>query len=417
MPFILTKYLKKFSLGFLTLVLLTLLIIYFQANLPLWKSHLEVDIWVWFLRMESFLENNSFSGLTDNEILPATLLYFFLPRLFAGWSQLTYATYLPAALMINLFIVALLIGLIRKNSLLFQSYLFLSIVLLTGPILLFRFDTLVVLLVVISLIYFQKNKILVSAITLGLAVSMKIYPIIFLPYFLLVLFKTKRIPLMFKFINGFFLSLFIPVFIFFLLGGDIYQLSEALNFHSLKYVSIESLPGSILTATSLITTNSPPVLLGGYGVWGITTPLIKTLGLGFFNYLWVLPIGLFYLYLIKTKRFLSQLNSGVFFLMMLIFLVFSKNLHPQYIWWFIPFFPLIKFKNSVSTLISFTLLCLIAFTNQLVYPLLYTGFIESFYQQGESLEIFYLLLLRNFSIFTLLIFSFTLLDKSPRRLD
>ena len=147
MSLILTKYFKKFSLGFFTLAILVLLIIYFQALLPLWKNHLEIDVWVWFQRMEPFQKFNSFSALENNEILPATLFYLFIPRLIAGWTHLSYATYLSATIFFNLFIVLLLILLVRKNSTFFQSSLFLGLILLTGPILLFRFDTLVVLLV------------------------------------------------------------------------------------------------------------------------------------------------------------------------------------------------------------------------------------------------------------------------------
>jgi len=176
----------------------------------------------------------------------------------------------------------------------------------------------------------------------------------------------------------------------------------------LKYVSIESLPGSLLTLISLIFTKSPPQLLGGYGVWGITTFLIENLGLAFFNYFWLIPITWFYVFLIKQKSFLKKLYPSVFFFLTLLFLVFSKNLHPQYIFWFITFFPLLQFKSKAKKtyLIMYFLLLTMAYLNQNVYPLLYTGFIKNFYQQGQQVEIFYLQLLRNLSIVALLILSF-----------
>jgi len=402
----------KFSTKISKLVLvistiLVLFVLYRQAFNPLWRGHLEIDVWVWYQRMEYFFKNHSFFGLENNEFLPAALIYFFLARLLAGWNNLNYSSYLSATLIINLFVILVAAILVKKNSSSFQTWIFLLLVLFFGPILLFRFDTLVALLVGLSIYLFQRQKLAQAGFCLGWATAMKIYPIILLPYFLLVLTRQFHRRRIFIFLAYFLLALLTPVIIFFLLGGNLRQILTALEFHALKYVSIESLPGSLFTATSIIFKHRPPALLGGYGIWGITTPFIKSIGLSFFNYLWLYPVGIFYLYLFKNKNLLKQLNVSVLFLLVLLFLVFSKNLHSQYIWWFLSLFPFIKFRsaNKLKYLFMIILLIFISIFNQLVYPLFYTQFIEDFYQHNFHYEVFYALLLRNLLIVALLIVS------------
>ena len=58
------------------------------------------------------------------------------------------------------------------------------IILAAGPIILFRFDLLVMFLVVLSLITFRRNKFYLSGILLGAATITKIFPVILLPYFI-----------------------------------------------------------------------------------------------------------------------------------------------------------------------------------------------------------------------------------------
>ena len=166
-------------------------------------------------------------------------------------------------------------------------------------------------------------------------------------------------------------------------------------------MSIESLPGSLITLFAVLTKHQPPPLLGGWGIWGIAAPL------NFFNKLWLLPVAVSYLVLIKNKQYLNKINFGIIFCLMLIFLVFSKNLHAQYIWWFLSLFPFIKFRsaNKLKYLFMIILLIFIGIFNQLVYPLFYTQFLEDFYQHNRQYAVFYALLLRNWLIVTLLILS------------
>ena len=385
-------------------------IIYFQALNPLWKGHLEVDTWIWYQRVEYFYKNNfSFVGLKNSEFLPATLLFLFAPIVFLNSSSLNYSSYLKGALCLNLFILFFHFCFYKKERGSLQAIFFLIILLSLGPIMLFRFDGFVTLLILLTLWFWRKKNFSLSGFFFGWATAIKVFPVIFLPYFLLVLRSDKKqrlqiIPFLLFFIIAGFLSLLI----FFLIGGSVEQVFEALGFHSLKYVSIESVPGVFLTGASLLVAHKPLTLVRGYGVWGINSELINILGLNFFNYLWMLPIFLFYLFLTIKKEFTKNLNIGVLFCLTILFLVFSKNLHPQYIFWFIALFPFLKVKEGgeFDYFLMFFFIIIISFLNQNVYPLLYTNFLEQFYSRGKEIEIFYLQFLRNLSIILLLIFSF-----------
>lgn len=370
------------------LIIVTLGLLYWQARLPLWNAHLQVDVWVWYTRLTSFFQQNSFANLKDNELLPATLFYNFLPAIFSGWSKLNYSHYLLTVIWLNLLILFSYFYFSRNR------WSFLILVLCFGPISLFRFDTFAAFLVILGLIFWQKNRFSLAGVALGLATGIKLYPLIFLPYLGLLLLVRRQFRSLKIFLVFYLIALLLPVLAFLSFGGHVNQIADALSFHKNKYVSIESLPASILTAASIIKFNAPPPLLAGYGVWGIAAPL------NFFNKFWLLPIVIFYLFLIKNKQYLNKINFGIIFCLILIFLIFSKNLNPQYIWWFVSLFPFLKFNPFI-----FILLIFINIFNQLVYPLYYTQFLKGFYQQNLYYAPFYCLLMRNFLIVLLATFS------------
>src|SRR3989344_2832683 len=134
------------------LSIVTLMWLLWQARQPWWNTHLQVDIWVWWERLDYFRQHSSFSGLIGNEILPATLLYLFVPLLLIPVGWLSYGNYLPAALVINLIVIGLHLPLIGRKK------LFLVSLLCLGPILLFRFDALVTLVLLLAFTAFIKQK-------------------------------------------------------------------------------------------------------------------------------------------------------------------------------------------------------------------------------------------------------------------
>lgn len=393
-----------FSFGLLLVVFYCL---YWQGYNHLWRGHLEIDTWNYFLKIEDFIKTGSFFTAIGNEILPATTMFIFLPSLFIRWHPFLYSNYLMSFFMVVFLVLGLHWYLVQKNSSFWQTLMFLSLLLIFGPINLFRFDGLAAFLVVLGLILFRQDRFGLAGLFLGLTTAVKIYPIIFLPYLLLIFFSRRQFKSMSIFLLIFGLAIINPILIFINFGGQISQIIEGLNFHNLKYVSIESLPGSFLTLWNLLTLSYPPRLIGGYGVWGITTPLIAGLGLDFFNRFWLVPVAIFYLFLTRQKKLLKEINFGIIFSLTILFLVFSKNLHAQYIWWFMSIFPFIRIQAAKKWeyLLMFILLIFISVFNQIMYPLFYTQFFVDFYQHNQHYEVYYALLIRNILIVYLLVIS------------
>lgn len=353
--------------------------VWIQALFPIWNSHLQVDIWVLWERLNYYLSHgHSFAGLLGNEVLPATLLYLFVPAALIPIGSLGYVNYLPAMMLANLIVLVLHWTIVPDKK------TFLLSLLLFGPILLFRFDGLVTLFLLLGFLMFTKEKYHFAGFWLGLATGMKVFPIIFLPYLVLILLrkgkKKETLALLIFFVE----ALLIPVMAFLLLGGDLEQIKMALSFHSQKLISIESVIGSFVTGLSLLFKGTPPELIPGNGIWAVQGPA------ELFNRLWIVPVGLIYLLLYRRKNIGKNFSWLVPYTLMLVFLIFSKNLNPQYMWWFMAMMPFVKPSKTMILLVLGA-----ALLNQLVFPVFYTKFVEDFYRFNESYWVYYLMLLRN----------------------
>lgn len=372
------KYLRNGSI----VTIATFLLVFWSARLPLWSSHLQVDVWISWLRVSYYFENGrTFTGLIGNEILPATLLYILAPvgLIPVGW--LSYQTYLPATLVLNIFPLLLTWYLVKERKML------LSFLLLMGPILLFRFDGVVTLLLVGSFIAYAKHGYSLSGFLMGVATGMKVFPILFVPYLILLLITTKSFKEITSFLTSFAIALAIPVLIFLWMGGSVEQVQSALSFHSQKLISIESIPGSLITGYELLKTGFPPPLIPGNGIWSVPGPH------ELFNKIWLIPILFLYIVIYFRPIYSSKFDWRIPLSLMLTFLVFSKNLNPQYVWWFMVLLPFVKVGKWV-----WGLTLVVALTNQLVYPIFYTTLIEDFYRNNQAYWIYILLMMRNISI-------------------
>lgn len=369
---------KKSRLS-LILFIVTLSLLWWQARQAIWNTHLQVDIWVQWERLSYWLSHGrSFAGLMGNEILPATLLYVFTPIALIPIGWLSYQSYLPAMLLINLIIIVLHWVLVENKNIFLLSLLFL------GPILLFRFDALVTLMVILAFVSFEDKKYLQSGFWLGIATGMKVYPVIFLPYLAIILMKQKRSKELLRLIICFLEALLIPAIIFVMLGGNLDQIGSMLAFHNQKLISIESLPGSLITGWSLLVAGIPPQMLPGNGIWSVAGPA------ALFNRLWMVPVLFVYWGVWRDRRLIEKFSWAVPSCLIMVFLIFSKNLNPQYLWWFMAFLPFVKADKWIWGLTLSS-----ALLNQLVFPLFYTTFTNNFYLYNQSYWIYFLLLLRN----------------------
>lgn len=358
------------------LVLLALLL---MSRSPIWNQHAQVDVWVMWERVGYWVTHQgSWLGMEGNEILPTTLLLMIMPVwvIPSGWE--TYANYLPIIISINAIILGLH-GLIAREQ---KNYWI--ILLLFGPLLLFRYDAWVTLTVLWGLINFEKKQFGWSGWWLGIATGMKVFPLLLLPYLGLLLIKEKNWGKIGRLGGGFICAILVPVIIFLLMGGSGRQIENSLAFHSQKLISIESLPGSIITGWNIITNNHPPAMIPGNGIWAVPGPA------DLFNKIWIIPLFIYYLFVIRDIRKGQKYNWLVPLCLMLIFLTFSKNLNPQYVWWFVTLLAMTKLP---STIWRWSAILVVA--NQLVFPVYYTQLTDNFFLHNQSYWIFYVLLIRN----------------------
>jgi hypothetical protein len=192
--------------------------------------------------------------------------------------------------------------------------------------------------------------------------------------------------------------------LYILLGSSPSEILATVQLNSIKPVHIESLWGSFLTIFSKITSGTWALGKGEHGIFGID-PRYIFLPLTFYNYFWIIPLGIFYIFLYKKVSKNGELMIEAVFLIVLLFIIFSKILAGQYIFWILTLFPLFKYHLKLENLfvISFLVILAIVFLTQYIYPLHYNELLGIFYTSGNQVEYFYILFIRN--IFLLILFA------------
>lgn len=398
--------LNKTNLCFLTFVVF--IIIFLQAIIPLWHNHLIVDIWFYYERAKHFFTYRTISNLIGNEYLPGALFYFFIvsPVFFIEQSLDVYTW---AFFLLGFIFLAAHIFIYRKIGGYSSILIFLLILLFTGPILLFRFELVVSLLVLLSIYFFKKKKVSWPSFLLGIATTIKIYPALILPYYLIIFFKNKQYEKLVKTLGFFLLGVLIIGGAYFLIGGSLEELSGSFQFHSLKPLGLESPISSIILTFYKNYYHQLPKILGAYGVWGIGVDFLPV-SLSFFNFFPLVIVSLLYFYIYYSKTLHKKFRTEIVFLIFLVFLLSSKNLNPQYLFWISSLIPILVTSRGVKEpgefvfLLAFVLITLLL--TQFVYPILYTDLIHSFSEGSKVFTpVIYLLLLRNFLLLILLIIS------------
>ena len=384
--------------SYITLVFCTLatvgilLILAFQSR---WRYHLEVDIWgFYYPRFSYFLENLSFGKFGDNEYMPGAMFSFLIPGIALVILPNTWQNYLIGLFAINIILIVCHLFIYRKISQV-SPFIFLAIILAAGPIVLYRHDLFVSLFLLISLILWKSKKSMLAPFFLGIAASIKIFPVLILPYFLLSQTAEQESRKIFKITITFLIGLFSILGLYLLTGARIGEILATLNYNATKPVHIESLWGSLLTLINAGVDGTWPRGLGDRGIFGIH-PQDIFLPLTFYNYFWLVPMSFFYF---KIYRNFKNQESvfPVAFLIILLFIIFSKILTPQYLFWFATLFPLLNFYKIPSKLNAAPILIMIAalLLTQFIYPLHYNELLGIFYTSGQRAEFFFILLSRN----------------------
>lgn len=380
-----------FSFLFLTFVTTVLLL---QSQLPIYSTHLSTDIYVFYNRANYFITNHNLKHLDNNEYQPGTTLFFILLSLpFTNNSIDIYKAILFVVNILIFFILAYSYKRIAvENIALFTLFL-----LFTGPIILFRFDLLVSLLVVLSIILWNKNKYILAAILLGLATTIKIYPLIFLPYLLIISYKNAGFKFVFQIIAIFLITIltFTESYSLFF-QTNLQQLLDGLNYHALKPVSTDNLYGLLIYFYNVYLLGHHPQIISAYGTNGLANKDIL-LPLWFYNYFWLIPFAALHITLLRRKIIDKKIDIIFFLTNLLIFLIFTKSIAPQYMIWLITLIPLIQPEIYLRKVWSIALILIFAclFFYQYTYPLNYNTWLNAFHPPYNFQGLMLISILRN----------------------
>ncbi|MEK9146807.1 MAG: glycosyltransferase 87 family protein [Patescibacteria group bacterium] len=383
---------------FFSLVVIVLLL---QATHPSWYWHLHTDINVYFARASYFLNNKGLVGLVGNEYQPGALFFFIaLSPILLIIS--TFKAYLLMVFAANILLLGLLSLLYKKVE---NIFLFLLILLLTGPIVLARFDIFVMCLLVASFFFWKREKHILATLLLAIAALVKIFPAVLVPYYLILTFKNRGIKetlnILLVFLAGYFGFLIIFTLLF---RAPLSILFESFKFLSKAPIHTESVWGTAMTLIAKLGTGSYAKGTGAWGIFGID-PSYTVGPLNFYNYFWIFSVVLFYVWLFPKLKKDSGFDVRICIVAIMLFLVFSKIIHHQYTLWFMLLFPLLNIKyllTQTRDLINLFLILLMTSINQYIYPLNYTNFISGFYADGSYSYLFWLATLRNILLILIL---------------
>lgn len=345
----------------------------------------------WHFTLSGDLQNYYYP-IAKHIFTPATLIYPPGANLFFMLlPSVSFDIYQIAFVAANIILVFILAFLTKRPGLLS------ILVLCAGPIVLFRFDLLVLTLLLFSIVAFQKEKHLLSGFFLGLATMTKLFPAVLLPYFLLVFWLQKR---NFKLIIAFLTSfVFATLLTFFLYAGVTQQngmtILKDMNTVFSVSVHMESVVGSILTVITAFTNPGPHGVDFTNALW-VLDPLYFFGHARIFKFISPLMMATVYLWVIYKQKRGPSFQIKDCLLIILALVVASQIFSPQYVLWPAFLFLLLSDKDLGTRFWKINLFLLLAglVGTQLIYPLNYGELID-FFNQGINTHLFIILALRN----------------------
>lgn len=386
-------------------LLISIISISLQSLNYSYSSHLGTDLSVFHSRSVYFWKNLTLTNLGHNEYQPGAIIFFIILGGVASLVDNTIDTFKWALFIINITFI-ILIGLLLHKMHKTAGIILLSVLLIfLGPILLFRFDLLVILLLTLVFYLWEKDKPELGVVILSWGILIKVYPIIFLPYLLWLSFKK------YKFTKSLYLfSIFLSsLIISFLLYTIIFQISPkdtltSYNFHSLKSVATESIWASLIYSAHILRGIPLPAFESDFGINAISRQEIF-LSMTFYNFFWILPLGILNLYYFLKKKTFFAFDIDYKFLAfnLLVFLIFSKVLFVQYLAWFLFMVPLIDIKILLRKgwFINIFLIIVTTILHTFIYPLNYSGWLDVLNTGNIDLLLLWTVLISNFLLIVL----------------
>jgi uncharacterized membrane protein len=271
-----------------------------------------------------------------------------------------------------------------------------------SPLIFIRYDIFPALLSALGLYAMIRGRPMLAGALTGAGMAAKLYPVVFIPVFVVAYFVSRDRKSLFAF--GFGLAaalvLIVPPFAW-ISGGKMWT---ALQFLQVRGLQIESVAAGIISLLKVLGVTQASSV-HEYHAWHLETPLSA-------GALTVLPILLISAFVVASFccafRFWEEYHlkgrvsvqsmvaySAIF---LLILLVFSKVFSSQFLLWLLPFGVLLKRKQTLL-LLATSLLTLI------IYPLLYLSLI--------ALEPLPVLMLNLRNILVILLLVWLLIEHRP----
>lgn len=395
------KILKVLSWAVLAVVLL---IVFCQAQMPQWQWHLQFDVVTFHNRAMHFLSTGSWAEMGYNEYPPAALWFFVLIGKLTNNAG-NFSAFLQILFWANIFLIIAHFVFFSRVGHKYAPILFSLLVLAIGPILLFRFELLVSLLVLLAWYLFGQKKFGWSAFALGLGTSIKLYPAILFPLLIFDLLSQKKWRSTIVIVLTFAAGLTLPILAFLLVGGDFGGFLTSIKVHSLKPVGAEGLWGN-LVAFMNASFGSPFDVTRGYGVYGIT-PGSSWLSIANLNKLPIIITAILLAVIGWFYRKKGYNEVGLAFIVIFVFTLLGKVLNPQYLWWFLVFLPYLSLKwfSKIGWATIYIMALLSLALTQVIYPLNYDAFLDWFKAPIDASQFLALLSLRNLLLLIILGFG------------
>lgn len=219
-----------------------------------------------------------------------------------------------------------------------------------------RFDIIVGVLIILSVIAFIKNKNYISFSALGVATAIKFFPIIILPFYLA---KTSFLKTRIKNMAIFSLVIVLIVspFMFKLyMTNKLDGLTYFWNYHKSRGIQVESTWSSLAILLSPSRENLKSNL--SFGAWNIEsslTPVFTKLAF------YILSLTLiFYLFTVNLIKSIDRKDMHIIcFIVIGSFIFLNKVFSPQFVLWLVPIFPLVvdsfSFRKKITLLTFFVI--------------------------------------------------------------
>lgn len=361
-----------------TKILVTLAVFYvilIQAFTPEWKHHLQVDPAVFESRAITFF-SSGWAQLQVNEYQPGALWFFVVVKWLAGPLS-NFNDYLLALAVSNLALLAIMLIFVDEKMKPRSFWTLLALIMFTGPILVFRFEVLVVLMVLASWRLWIRQDLEGSAVLLGLATATKIYPLIILPLLLRSAYVESGMSQVIRVGTSYALGLMMMIGTWALFGGTWASAWSAMHYHLDKPFGIDGLWGGVIPLIQKVA-GVELIMNPRNGVHGFDPSIGEYLSVAF-SWLWVPVLVLYTICLWHPKRGDSCPSALLLFSYIGAFVVLSKVSNPQYMWWSVAFLPFVSnaemsSRKMYATMVIVTLSLVLS---QVVYPLNYSLLIES----------------------------------------